>query len=60
MKNVSRNFLCSSVFMLSVFAIANAQSDDGKIRVIMFGAHPDDCDRVVAALRYFFRRWVMP
>ena len=31
--------------MLSVFATANAQNDDGKIRVIMFGAHPDDCDQ---------------
>ena len=25
-------------------ATINAQNDDGKIRVIMIGAHPDDCD----------------
>ena len=45
MKKISKPFLFSSVFMLTVFATANAQNDDGKIRVIMFGAHPDDCDQ---------------
>jgi LmbE family N-acetylglucosaminyl deacetylase len=45
MKKNSRNFLWTSVFMLGIFATAHAQNDDGKIRVIMFGAHPDDCDQ---------------
>src|SRR4051794_1076155 len=45
MKKTLRNLLCTSIFMLSIFTMANAQTDDGKIRVIMFGAHPDDCDQ---------------
>src|SRR4051795_7647883 len=45
MKNGLRNILCSSVFILSFLATANAQDGDDKIRVIMFGAHPDDCDQ---------------
>ena len=45
MKAVSRNFLCASIFMLSIFTAADAQKDDGKVRIIMIGAHPDDCDQ---------------
>ncbi|MES1222269.1 MAG: PIG-L family deacetylase [Bacteroidota bacterium] len=32
------------IFFISPFV--NAQKDDGKVRVIMIGAHPDDCDAV--------------
>src|SRR6476620_9659623 len=32
------------IFMQSLLIIGNAQ-DNGKIRVIMLGAHPDDCDQ---------------
>src|SRR5690349_22641230 len=44
MKKISKNFWFCSAFMLTAFATANAQTDDGKVRVIMIGAHPDDCD----------------
>ena len=39
----SRNFLIVLLFLFCNLAGINAQ-DAGKIRVIMIGAHPDDCD----------------
>jgi LmbE family N-acetylglucosaminyl deacetylase len=35
-------FLCAS--FICVTHTMNAQQDNNKVRVIMFGAHPDDCD----------------
>src|SRR6476620_3452049 len=39
---------CKIFFFISLFNFcmmnANAQSDTGKVRIIMIGAHPDDCD----------------
>lgn len=45
MKLTCKNFLCFFVFMISVLLTAHAQNSDGKIRIIMIGAHPDDCDQ---------------
>jgi LmbE family N-acetylglucosaminyl deacetylase len=37
-------FLLLTTWLICLTQIMNAQSDSGKIRIIMFGAHPDDCD----------------
>lgn len=44
MKPFYGNFLFSIGLMISTAASVHAQQDNGKIRIIMFGAHPDDCD----------------
>ena len=33
------------IFVLSSLQILNAQNDANKVRIIMIGAHPDDCDQ---------------
>src|SRR5213075_1773742 len=37
--------LIASIFFLIFIQTASAQNADGKIRIIMIGAHPDDCDQ---------------
>src|SRR6266487_5396789 len=44
MKTISKSFLFLAIFILSMMIAANAQQDTGKVRIIMIGAHPDDCD----------------
>lgn len=44
MRTICSHILLTSVFLLSVLATMNAQNTDNKIRIIMIGAHPDDCD----------------
>ncbi len=44
MKPFYGNFLFSVGLMMSTAASVHAQQDNSKIRIIMFGAHPDDCD----------------
>ncbi len=44
MKKVYNFILLTSCFLLSIMTTSNAQNADNKIRVIMIGAHPDDCD----------------
>jgi LmbE family N-acetylglucosaminyl deacetylase len=44
MKNICGHIMVTLSFLLSVMAVINAQNADGKIRIIMIGAHPDDCD----------------
>jgi len=36
--------LATLIFSLTIFTTARAQTSDGKVRIIMIGAHPDDCD----------------
>ena len=36
--------LATLIFSLTIFTSARAQNSDGKVRIIMIGAHPDDCD----------------
>src|SRR5438045_7091569 len=36
--------LIASIFFLIFIQTAHAQNADNKIRIIMIGAHPDDCD----------------
>jgi LmbE family N-acetylglucosaminyl deacetylase len=43
MKTIIKGISLTAVFSLSVITTLIAQND-GKIRVIMIGAHPDDCD----------------
>jgi LmbE family N-acetylglucosaminyl deacetylase len=45
MKTICQYFFFSAIFILCTIIIANAQQDTGKIRVILIGAHPDDCDQ---------------
>src|SRR6266487_3366184 len=44
MKNIYGHIMVTLTFLLSVMTVINAQNADGKIRIIMIGAHPDDCD----------------
>jgi len=44
MKKVFNFILLTSCFLLSIMSTVNAQNTDNKIRIIMIGAHPDDCD----------------
>jgi len=39
-----KKICCFLFFLFSLFCFAIAQEDGQKIRVIMIGAHPDDCD----------------
>ncbi len=44
MKNRRGHIMVTLTFLLSVMTVINAQNADSKIRIIMIGAHPDDCD----------------
>ena len=44
MKKVYNFILLTSCFLLCIMTTINAQNADNKIRIIMIGAHPDDCD----------------
>jgi LmbE family N-acetylglucosaminyl deacetylase len=44
MSTICNRILVTSFFLLSIMTTINAQNTDNKIRVIMIGAHPDDCD----------------
>jgi LmbE family N-acetylglucosaminyl deacetylase len=44
MKSLYRQFLLLTALITCMSHSINAQKDSNKIRVIMFGAHPDDCD----------------
>ncbi len=44
MKKVYNFILLTSCFLLSIMTTINAQDAGNKIRIIMIGAHPDDCD----------------
>ncbi|MCW3117901.1 MAG: LmbE family protein [Chitinophagaceae bacterium] len=46
----------SSFFMLCICTATHAQKDNGKIRIIMFGAHPDDCDERAGGTAAIFAR----
>jgi LmbE family N-acetylglucosaminyl deacetylase len=45
MKMIHKSFLCFLLFIVSLLITAHAQNDNNKIRIIMIGAHPDDCDQ---------------
>jgi LmbE family N-acetylglucosaminyl deacetylase len=44
MLKICRNFLFIAGFIICLAGLGHAQKDSSKIRVIMIGAHPDDCD----------------
>ncbi len=44
MKTVYKYFSFIVLFVFCFMLSSMAQQDDGKIRIIMIGAHPDDCD----------------
>ena len=44
MKPFYVKFLLLAGLFICIMNALNAQQDSGKIRIIMFGAHPDDCD----------------
>src|ERR1044071_546204 len=44
MKKAYTFILLTFCFLLSIMTTINAQNSDNKIRIIMIGAHPDDCD----------------
>src|SRR6185503_13284838 len=44
MRIFCRCFSCYLLFMVSMLT-AHAQGNDSKVRIIMIGAHPDDCDQ---------------
>lgn len=56
MKFFYRIFLFAIVLIICISASVNAQQDNGKIRIIMFGAHPDDCDEKSSGTAALFAR----
>jgi LmbE family N-acetylglucosaminyl deacetylase len=44
MITVCKKFSCLIVLFYAIHLAAWAQQDDKKVRIIMIGAHPDDCD----------------
>jgi len=44
MKTICNQILVTSFFLFTTMATLLAQNSDGKVRIIMIGAHPDDCD----------------
>jgi LmbE family N-acetylglucosaminyl deacetylase len=44
MRMIRKNFSCFFLFIAIVLFTTQAQNNDSKIRIIMIGAHPDDCD----------------
>ena len=44
MRKVKTYILLTSCLLLSIMTTIKAQNSDNKIRIIMIGAHPDDCD----------------
>ena len=44
MKPVYKKITCCVLAVLCVLLTAVAQNEDNKVRIIMIGAHPDDCD----------------
>lgn len=44
MKRFSMNAICIIIFLFSIQIIASGQHGDQKLRIILIGAHPDDCD----------------
>ena len=44
MRTICYDYLIVCIFLLTVITTANAQNANGKVRIIMIGAHPDDCD----------------
>src|SRR5258706_9906038 len=45
MITTSKSFSCFLLFILTLLLTAHAQNNDGKIRIIMICAHPDDCEQ---------------
>jgi LmbE family N-acetylglucosaminyl deacetylase len=45
MKKIGQAVCCMSILLFSAIPILNAQDTSVQKRVIMFGAHPDDCDQ---------------
>ncbi len=45
MKLINKKVLSLTLFIFSIMAAGYAQQESGKLRVIMFGAHPDDCEK---------------
>jgi len=56
MKIFYRNFLLITGLVILMTAAVHAQQDNGKIRIIMFGAHPDDCDEKSSGTAALFAR----
>jgi LmbE family N-acetylglucosaminyl deacetylase len=44
MKPICKKFFCSIFLIFTMYLVVRAQDDDKKVRIIMIGAHPDDCD----------------
>jgi LmbE family N-acetylglucosaminyl deacetylase len=44
MNLIFKKATCFIVFLFTIHFIAKSQQDNQKIRIIMIGAHPDDCD----------------
>src|ERR1043165_6207456 len=45
MKAICKSLLLIPVFILFIMTTTHAQTDTGKVRIIVIGAHPDDCDQ---------------
>ena len=53
MKTRNRKFLISTFFVFCIMVAGYAQQDNSKLRIIMIGAHPDDCDDAAGTAALF-------
>ncbi|HUS01520.1 MAG TPA: PIG-L family deacetylase [Chitinophagaceae bacterium] len=44
MRTICKIFSFLFLFCVNIFSVVYAQNNDNKLRIIMIGAHPDDCD----------------
>jgi LmbE family N-acetylglucosaminyl deacetylase len=54
MKTLCHVFFCTIILFMGMMDNARAQSDSGRVRIIMIGAHPDDCDEQGAGTAALF------
>ncbi len=56
MKMICKSLLCFLFFIVSILLTAHAQKNDDRIRIIMIGAHPDDCDHKAGGTAILFAK----
>ncbi len=56
MKIICKSLSCFLLFIVSIMLTTHAQNNDGRIRIIMIGAHPDDCDQKAGGTAILFAK----
>jgi LmbE family N-acetylglucosaminyl deacetylase len=53
MKTINKKVLLLTLFILCIMSASYTQQDTGKLRIIMIGAHPDDCEKAAGTAALF-------